>query len=174
MSSEAVPYSIGITQNCSDTECDVDIVHRAVSATLMAHAAASPVGARSKRATPPAYEVSVLLTDDAEMTLLNSEYRGMLAPTDVLAFAMREGEDCEAGPLSLLGDIIISLETAARQATEAEHSLETEVAFLAVHGVMHLLGYEHETPQEEAVMFAKQEAILRELRLNGSSSSEKT
>ena len=111
-----------------------------------------------------------MLTDDAEMTALNSEYRGIDAPTDVLAFAMREGEDCSAMHPMLLGDIVISLETAARQAATAKHSLETEVAFLTVHGVLHLLGYEHETPQEEAIMFAKQEATLRQLRLREISS----
>ena len=128
------------------------------------------VGALSKRATATEYEISVLLTDDAEMTALNSEYRGIDAPTDVLAFAMREGEDCSAMHPMLLGDIVISLETAARQAATAKHSLETEVAFLTVHGVLHLLGYEHETPQEEAIMFAKQEATLRRLRLREISS----
>ena len=107
-----------------------------------------------------------MLTDDAEMTILNSEYRGIDAPTDVLAFAMREGEDNQAVHPMLLGDVVISLETAARQAAAAKHSLETEVAFLSVHGVLHLLGYEHETPEEEARMFAMQEAILREFRLN--------
>lgn len=180
MSSREVPYSIAITQNCPETDFDVDIVHRAVSATLAAHTVKSPVGALSKRVAAPTplvgalskratateYEISVLLTDDAEMTILNSEYRGIDAPTDVLAFAMREGEDNQAVHPMLLGDVVISLETAARQAAAAKHSLETEVAFLSVHGVLHLLGYEHETPEEEARMFAMQEAILREFRLN--------
>ena len=194
MSNRKVPYSIAITQNCPATDFDVDIVHRAVSATLAAHTVKSPVGALSKRAAAPTslvgalskrvaaptplvgavsnratateYEISVLLTDDAEMTVLNSEYRGIDAPTDVLAFAMCEGEDNQAVHPILLGDVVISLETAARQAAVAKHSLETEVAFLSVHGVLHLLGYEHETPEEEARMFAMQEAILREFRLS--------
>lgn len=165
MSSREVPYSIAITQNCPDTDFDVDIVHRAVSATLAAHTVKSPVGAFCKRAPIPMCEVSVLLTDDAEMTVLNSEYRGIDTPTDVLAFAMREGEDNQAVHPMLLGDVVISLETAARQAAAAKHSLETEVAFLTVHGVLHLLGYEHETPEEEAGMFAMQETILREFYL---------
>ena len=135
-----------------------------------ASAPVPPVGALSKRASATEYEISVLLTDDAEMTALNSEYRGIDAPTDVLAFAMREGEDCSTMHPMLLGDIVISLETAARQAATAKHSLETEVAFLTVHGVLHLLGYEHETPQEEAIMFAKQESTLRQLRLREISS----
>ena len=170
MSRKAAPYSIGITQNCPEIEFDVDIVHRAVSATLKEHAAESPVGALSKRATAPAYEISVLLTADAEMTALNSEYRGIDAPTDVLAFAMREGEDCSAMHPMLLGDIVISLETAAQQAAAAKHSLETEVAVLTAHGVLHLLGYEHATPEEESIMFAKQKATLRGLRLSEISS----
>ena len=170
MSRKAAPYSIGITQNCPDIEFDVDIVHRAVSATLKEHAAESPVGALSKRATATEYEISVLLTADAEMTALNSEYRGIDAPTDVLAFAMREGEDCNAMHPMLLGDIVISLETAAQQAAAAKHSLETEVTVLTVHGVLHLLGYEHATPEEESIMFAKQKATLRGLRLSEISS----
>ena len=124
-----------------------------------------------------ACEVSVLLTDDAGIKHLNREYRGIDAPTDVLAFAMRDGEDSAVNP-NLLGDLVISLETASRQAetgdpfsathsslkTEIQvttyNSLETEVALLAVHGVLHLLGYDHQTPEETTVMFEKQEAVF--------------
>lgn len=166
MSRKAGPYSIGITQNCPDIEFDVEIVHWAVSATLKEHAAKSPVGALSKRATATEYEISVLLTADAEMRALNSAYRGIDAPTDVLAFAMREDEACGAMHPMLLGDIVISLETAAQQAAAAKHSLETEVAFLTAHGTLHLLGYEHATPEQESIMFKKQETTLRGLRLS--------
>ena len=122
-------------------------------------------------------EVSVLLTDDADIKHLNRDYRGIDAPTDVLAFAMRDGEGSDMNP-NLLGDLVISIETASRQAetggpfsairssvkTEMQlttyNSLETEVALLAVHGVLHLLGYDHQTPAAAAVMFEKQEAIF--------------
>ena len=122
-------------------------------------------------------EVSVLLTDDADIKHLNRDYRGIDAPTDVLAFAMREGEDGNVSP-NLLGDLVISVETASRQAetggefsathsslkTEMQlatyNSLETEIALLAVHGVLHLLGYDHQTPKAAAAMFEKQEAIF--------------
>ena len=122
-------------------------------------------------------EVSVLLTDDADIKHLNRDYRGIDAPTDVLAFAMRDGEDNPVNP-NLLGDLVISVETAARQVETGDqfsathsslktemllttyNSLETEVALLAVHGVLHLLGYDHQTPEAAAVMFEKQKAIF--------------
>lgn len=126
-------------------------------------------------------EVSVLLTDDADIKHLNLEYRGIEAPTDVLAFAMRDGENATVNP-NLLGDLVISLETASRQVEtsdqfSATHSslktetqlttynnLETEVALLAVHGVLHLLGYDHQTPEQATAMFEKQEAIFGSLQ----------
>jgi len=125
----------------------------------------------------PAAEVSVVFVDDAYIHRLNREYRGVDRPTDVLSFAMQEmvdeepaiDEDFQAefdeneGPL--LGDIIISLETAVRQAKEYNHSLEREVAFLAVHGFLHLLGYDHMEEAETRVMRLREEAILAGLEL---------
>jgi len=115
-------------------------------------------------------EVAVTLVDDARIQELNRDYRGKDQPTDVLSFAMEEesaeGEpeiffDEEDGePLTMLGDIIISVPTAERQAAEYGHSIEREVAFLAVHGFLHLIGYDHMTEEEEHEMFARQEAIL--------------
>jgi probable rRNA maturation factor len=110
------------------------------------------------------------LTDDADIRQLNQDYRGIDAPTDVLAFAMREGEDSDINPI-LLGDLVISLETAARQATTEDGlsgtcgSLEAEVALLAVHGVLHLLGYDHQTQEEATTMFEKQKAIFSLLQV---------
>ena len=104
-------------------------------------------------------EVSVALVDDAEIHRLNASYRGKDRPTDVLAFAQREGD----GVLdeTLLGDVVISLDTAARQAAERGHALEAEVRELLVHGVLHLLGYDHERSEEdERVMLAKQRELL--------------
>lgn len=114
-------------------------------------------------------EVSVLLTDDVDIKQLNRDYRGIDAPTDVLAFSMREGEDGDVNP-SLLGDLVVSLETAARQASTTDGfsgthgSLETETAVLTVHGMLHLLGYDHQTQEEAEIMFEKQESIFRLLQ----------
>lgn len=135
-----------------NTTFNVEVVRRAVRTTLKAHGA-------------EAGEVSVLLTDDADIRRLNRDYRGIDAPTDVLAFAMREGEDGNLHP-NLLGDLVISLETAARQATTKDGlsptcgNLETEAALLTVHGMLHLLGYDHQTPKDATIMFEKQKAIF--------------
>lgn len=114
-------------------------------------------------------EVSVLLTDDSDIRQLNRDYRGIDAPTDVLAFSMREGEDGNVNP-NLLGDLVVSLETAARQVSTRDGlsgacgNLETETALLTVHGMLHLLGYDHQTREEAGIMFEKQESIFRLLR----------
>ncbi|MBE3551665.1 MAG: rRNA maturation RNase YbeY [Kyrpidia tusciae] len=115
-----------------------------------------------------AAEVSVVLVDDERIRELNRDYRGVDRPTDVLSFAMREGEgepvQTEEGR-ELLGDIVISVETAERQANQYGHSLRRELAFLAVHGFLHLLGYDHQSPEQERVMFGKQEEVLSALGL---------
>ena len=144
---------IDVTNTSSNTTFGIEIVQRAVSATVNAH-------------NVEEYEVSVLLTDDLHMTELNREYRGVNAPTDVLAFAMREGEDNELFQSSVLGDVVISLQTAERQARTERRSLEEEVAFLTVHGVLHLLGYDHKTEKQAALMFKQQDVILQLLHLH--------
>jgi len=124
-------------------------------------------------------EVSILLTDDSEIQRLNKLYRSVDAPTDVLAFAMREGVDGDLSrssfwkkleqkgsrgvpPLEILGDVVISIPTAERQAGIYGHSLLAEMSLLAAHGVLHLLGYEHGEDNDEAkVMEQKQKDILR-------------
>jgi probable rRNA maturation factor len=105
-------------------------------------------------------EVSVLLTDDEEIRRLNKQYRGIDRATDVLAFAMREGMDAELNP-HLLGDIVISVQTAQRQSSRVGHSLDMELALLAVHGTLHLLGYDHERDSEATIMRNKEEMMLR-------------
>lgn len=148
---------IRVTNTSSHTTFDVEVVYAAVRATLKAHEA-------------EACEVSALLTDDTDIRQLNRDYRGIDAPTDVLAFAMREGEDSDINPI-LLGDLVISLETAARQAITKDGlsgtwgNLETEVALLAVHGVLHLLGYDHQTEEEATTMFEKQRTIFSLLQV---------
>jgi len=107
-------------------------------------------------------EVSILLTDDEHIKELNRDYRGIDEPTDVLAFAQMEGEPigCEMND-GLLGDVVISVETAQRQAEEHGHSLDEEIDVLLAHGLLHLLGYDHENSEDAKVMFAKQEEILK-------------
>lgn len=108
-------------------------------------------------------EVSVTLVDDAQIRSLNAGHRGIDRPTDVLSFPMFD-EDFDDGEYAVLGDVVISLERADKQAAEYGHSLEREIAFLTVHSVLHLLGYDHETGKaEESEMFAKQEEILEKM-----------
>lgn len=107
-------------------------------------------------------ELSVLLCDDAVIWPLNRDWRRKDRPTDVLAFAQREGL-AFPGAGDVLGDVVISVETAARQAAERGHSTEREVRILLVHGICHLLGYDHERDDEAEVMEAKERAILAAL-----------
>ncbi len=115
-------------------------------------------------------EANILLTDDESIRQINNQFRNIDAPTDVLSFPMadiRKGEivggggdyDIDEG-LLMIGDIVISMETAKRQSEKYGHSLERELAFLVSHGVFHLLGYDHMDAQDEAEMMGKQEAVL--------------
>ena len=111
-------------------------------------------------------EVALTFVDDEKIQQLNREYRGIDRPTDVLSFAMRETVDGEPdlifqdGLAEPLGDIVISVQRAVAQAEEYGHSLERELGFLFVHGLLHLLGYDHQDEQAEKKMFDKQEKIL--------------
>jgi len=116
---------------------------------------------------PPAigYELSIRLSDDGEIQQLNAQYRHQNKPTDVLSFAALEAEypQIESLPKEIplyLGDIIISVDTAARQAEQQEHSVTVELAWLAAHGLLHLLGWDH--PDEESLtrMLDQQETLL--------------
>ncbi len=113
-------------------------------------------------------EVSVALVDDARIQELNRDYRGKDRPTDVLSFSMNEEVLTEDGrSLFLLGDVVISLPTAIRQAGEYGWTPEEEIARLAVHGTLHLLGYDHEEDEAEAEdMRRREEAILRGMGLD--------
>jgi probable rRNA maturation factor len=104
-------------------------------------------------------ELSVLLCDDAMIHALNREYRGIDRPTDVLAFAMGEGE---AMPevAAILGDVVISLPTARRQAEAAGRALLDEVTMLLAHGLLHLLGFDHVTRAEERRMTARTDLLV--------------
>jgi probable rRNA maturation factor len=112
------------------------------------------------------YELSLRLTDDAEIQELNLQYRQQDKPTDVLAFAALEADVPHAEELRsllplYLGDIVISVDTASKQAQQQAHSLTTELAWLAAHGLLHLLGWDH--PDEESLleMLEQQTLLLR-------------
>jgi len=115
----------------------------------------------------PAAELTIVLTGDRRLRALNREHRGVDAATDVLSFPADEGEpmpglllEDDAMRTHYLGDIAISVPTARRQATEANLSLEDELGHLVIHGVLHLLGHDHETDEDDAAMRALEEAIL--------------
>jgi len=109
--------------------------------------------------------VSITITDDGAIREINREHRGIDRPTDVLSFPMFD-EDFGDGEDAILGDIVLSLEKAVEQAEAYGHSLRREIAFLTVHSVLHLLGYDHEEGKaEESEMFSRQEAILTILKL---------
>lgn len=111
-------------------------------------------------------EVSVSLVDNDTIREINKEYRNKDAVTDVISFALNDNEEEEmqivgGEEVNMLGDIIISIPRAKEQADQYEHSFERELAFLVVHGTLHLLGYDHMTEQEEKEMFSLQEEILQ-------------
>lgn len=109
------------------------------------------------------FEVALRLTTDAEIRVLNRDYRNKDRPTDVLAFAQREGPAGALHP-GVLGDIVISVETARRQ---AKRGLYAELLHLASHGLCHLLGYDHRDDDEERVMNARAAALRAEARRRG-------
>ncbi|MGK7896207.1 MAG: rRNA maturation RNase YbeY [Xenococcus sp. (in: cyanobacteria)] len=110
------------------------------------------------------YELSLRLNSDREMQELNSQYRQQNKPTDVLAFAALETEVIQpenTGEPLYLGDIVISLDTAAQQARDRGHSLVTEVAWLASHGFLHLLGWDHPDETNLRKMLSQQVTLLK-------------
>ena len=117
-------------------------------------------------------EVSVTFVDNEGIHSLNKQYRGVDRPTDVLSFPLFDFEGESEEPLvdelvGMLGDIVLSLEQADKQAQEYGHSFEREVAFLTVHSMLHLLGYDHETGEEdEADMRHRQREIMEMLGLS--------
>ncbi|MEM7408980.1 MAG: rRNA maturation RNase YbeY [Myxococcota bacterium] len=108
-------------------------------------------------------ELSVALVDDAAIAELNTEYRGKDGPTDVLSFSLLEGAHTELRG-SMLGDVIVSLETAERQARRRRRSLDDEVLFLLIHGTLHLLGHDHEEDEEARAMRAEERRLWRMLQ----------
>jgi len=115
-----------------------------------------------KLACPVPGELTVVITDDERVRELNRRYRGVDLPTDVLAFGEAAEGFVEApGAIPYLGDVVISYPRVRTQAEEQDHSPDRELALLVIHGVLHLLGYDHTTPEGEAIMWARQEAIVR-------------
>jgi len=109
-------------------------------------------------------ELSIVLSNDLYIKKLNQRWRGKNRGTDVLAFAQREGKFADPQD-PILGDIVISVETAERQAKQLGHSLEKELDILLIHGILHLLGYEHEFGGKQASkMRAKERELLASLR----------
>ena len=123
----------------------------------MAHQILSDLGC-------PDSELSILIVDDSEIQTINRDYLQRDKPTNVISFAMQEGEGGGLHP-ELLGDVVISAETAARDAAEVDKPFETELYFLLLHGILHLLGYDHErgTEEEARIMEEKEQEIYATL-----------
>lgn len=119
----------------------------------------------------PEAELSIVIVDDAQIREINRDYLQRDKSTNVISFAMQEGEGAGIQP-SLLGDVVISAQTAARDAEEAGLPFASELYFLLLHGILHLVGYDHErgTEEEAAVMEAKEQevfALLQQEFLSG-------
>jgi probable rRNA maturation factor len=150
------PYTI-------DVAVDEAFIHLVDQENLAAAVAAALRAAGRRRGA-----VTVAVTDDATIQQLNCDYRGVDAPTDVLSFGHQEnGNQALALPPELaaeladyLGDIIIAYPYAERQAAQFQNAVAAELRLLAVHGVLHLLGYDHVTADQETAMWALQDAIL--------------
>lgn len=111
--------------------------------------------------------MNIIFVDDEEIQSINRDYRGIDRVTDVISFALKDDLDVidELNLDDELGDIFICIPQAIRQASEYNHSINREVGFLAVHGYLHLNGYDHMTEEDEKVMFAKQDEILNKANL---------
>ena len=107
------------------------------------------------------YELSILFVSDSEIQKLNRHYRGKNKPTDVLSFPLQEGDPQHLNrDIAALGDIVISVETAKRQASKFGKTFEEELQFLLIHGFLHILGYDHEKSKKEEKRMQRQEKIL--------------
>ncbi len=104
-------------------------------------------------------ELSILLCDDEFIQALNARYRNQDAATDILSFSMNEGEAVLQGD-HVMGDVVISLQTAERHAADERHSMERELGILLIHGILHLLGYDHERVEDARVMEGRERELL--------------
>jgi len=140
---------------------DIDIASAAWSAEPNAEACVQDAITAAAKRVPGDGEVSVLLTDDAAVRALNREWRGIDKPTNVLSFPAPK----QPGGPAVLGDIAIAYETVAREAAEEGKPFLHHLAHLAVHGYLHLMGYDHQTDSESEAMEALERDILRDLRI---------
>ncbi|GLC88575.1 rRNA maturation RNase YbeY [Lysinibacillus piscis] len=152
-----------LTIDFTDETNQVKATHIELVEQLLQHAATS-------EGITEETEVSVTFVTNDTIQDINREYRDKDQPTDVISFALEELGEGEMevvfeGMPRILGDIIISTDRAQEQAEEYGHSFERELGFLAVHGFLHLLGYDHMDPADEQVMFGKQDAILQSFGL---------
>ena len=142
------------------------LLRRAIETTLMCEQYGNDV------------EVRMTLTDNEGIHELNARFRGVDAPTDVLSFPLFDFEnECDEPPIdemeNMLGDIVLNLERARAQAEEFGHSFEREAAFLTVHSMLHLLGYDHETgEQDEAEMRERQRRVMKAMGLEVTSDKQ--
>lgn len=108
---------------------------------------------------------NIIFINNDEIRTINKNYRNVDRVTDVISFALEDGENIDLDEYRLLGDIYISVDKAYEQALEYGHSREREICFLATHGLLHLLGYDHMNEEEEKIMFQKQEELLNEYQI---------
>lgn len=109
---------------------------------------------------------NVIIIDNSKIRELNREYRNIDRETDVISFALEDDKTFNLPDIRVLGDIYISIDKARSQALEYGHSFKRELSFLAIHGFLHLLGYDHMTKEEEKIMFKKQEEVLSRYEIN--------
>ncbi len=108
------------------------------------------------------FYISILLTDNEKIQVVNRDFRNKDMPTDVISFAYHETEEFDIGPYDTLGDIVISLERVEEQAKDFNHSFNREFYYVLTHGILHILGYDHIEEEDKKEMRAREEAILSE------------
>ena len=108
---------------------------------------------------------NVIIVDNESIHKINKEYRNIDRETDVITFALEDNEEVNEEEHRLLGDVCISVDKAKSQALEYGHTIKREICFLAVHGFLHLLGFDHMNKHDEEIMFSKQELILNEANI---------
>ena len=109
--------------------------------------------------------LNIIIVDNNTIHKINKEFRGVDRPTDVISFALEDDDTFIKLDERILGDIYISIDKVYEQTKEYGHSFKREISFLTVHGVLHLLGYDHMNIEDEKIMFQKQEQILEELKI---------
>ena len=107
--------------------------------------------------------VNIIIVDNKKIKEINNEYRNIDRETDVISFALEDDDTFIELPIRVLGDIYISIDKVKSQASEYGHSEKREICFLTVHGILHLLGYDHMNESDEVIMFSKQDKILDDL-----------